>query len=73
MPYKFLCYEVLQIVSHYCAACSYPERNGATVLKKGGVQIKQTADGHDWLWLGGVPGKITCYIWECSAKGRAAS
>lgn len=72
MTYK-LCYDVLQIVSHYSTACSYPERNGATVLKKGGVQIKQTADGHDWLWLGGVPGKITCYFRECNAKGRAVS
>lgn len=28
-------------MSHNCTVCSYPERNGAPLLKKGGVQIKQ--------------------------------
>lgn len=66
-------------MSHNCTVCSYPERNGATLLKKGGVQIKQrvdvcevVAEGHGWLWSGAVPGNSTCHVWECSAqKGRA--
>lgn len=39
---------------HYCTVCSYSERNGATLLKKGGVQIKQCWCGWSWCcqaWL----------------------
>ena len=56
-------------MSHYCTVCSYPERNGVTLLKKGGVQINQRVnmgdagvDGHGWLWLGAAPGNSTWLI-----------
>lgn len=61
---------VVHPVSHYSTLCSYLDRNGGTLLKKGGVQTKHSVDvgeagvdGHGRPSLGEVPGNST-WLWR---------